>query len=68
MWVLLIITIMAGGEQPAKFDSDIYSSQAACERGKAQAQRRPATVGYCSFQATRNPRLTFIARNVIIHI
>jgi len=53
MWVLLVITIMAQGEQPAQFSSAIYAGQAACERAKIQAQRRPATVGYCSFEATR---------------
>jgi hypothetical protein len=53
MWVLLIITIMAGGEQSSHFDSAIYAAQPACERAKAQAERRPATFGYCSFQANR---------------
>ena len=53
MWVLLVITIMAGGEQPAQFSSAIYAAQATCEQAKARAQRRPATVGYCSFEANR---------------
>ena len=53
MWVLLVITIMAQGEQPARFDSAIYAAQATCERAKARVQRRPATVGYCSFEANR---------------
>ena len=53
MWVLLIITIMAQGEQPARFSSAIYAGQAACEQAKARAQRRPDTVGYCSFEANR---------------
>ena len=53
MWVLLVITIMAQGEQPAQFNSAIYAGQAACEQAKIQAERRPATVGYCSFEANR---------------
>jgi hypothetical protein len=53
MWVLLVITIMAQGEQPAQFSSAIYAAQATCEQAKARAQRRPASVGYCSFEANR---------------
>jgi len=44
---------MAQGEQPAQFSSAIYAAQATCERAKIQTERRPATVGYCSFEANR---------------
>ena len=54
MWALLIITIINGGESPAKFETVNYPTLEACMRARAEAERKPAAHGYCSFEPKKS--------------
>jgi hypothetical protein len=50
MWTLLIITIINGGESPARIETVNYPTLQACMQARAEAERKPAVHGYCSFE------------------
>ena len=50
MWVLLVITLVNGGESPSKFETTKFSTLEACMHARAAAERNPKTYGYCSFE------------------
>jgi len=54
MWVLLVITIINGGESPAKFESKEYPTLEACMHARAEAERKPANFGYCTFKPRKS--------------
>ena len=54
MWVLLVITIINGGESPAKFESKEYPTLEACMHARTLAERNPAAHGYCSFEKPKS--------------
>ena len=54
MWALLIITIINGGEAPAKFEIVNYPTLEACMRARAEAERKPGNFGYCSFETKKS--------------
>ena len=55
MWALLIITIINGGESPAKFETVNYPTLQACMQARAEAERKPAAHGYCSLKSRKSP-------------
>ena len=54
MWVLLVITIINGGESPAKFESKEYPTLEACIHARIQVERNPTAHGYCSFETRKS--------------
>jgi hypothetical protein len=54
MWALLIITIINGGEAPAKFETVNYPTLEACMHARAEAERKPGNFGYCSFETKKS--------------
>jgi len=54
MWALLIITIINGGEAPAKFETANYPTKTACMQARTLAERNPAAHGYCSFEPRKS--------------
>ena len=54
MWALLIITIINGGEAPAKFETVNYPTLTACMQARTLAERNPAAHGYCSFEPRKS--------------
>ena len=54
MWALLIITIVNGGEAPAKFETVNYPTLQACMHARAETERKPGNFGYCSFETKKS--------------
>ena len=54
MWALLIITIINGGESPAKFETVNYPTLTACMQARTLAERNPVAHGYCSFEPKKS--------------
>jgi hypothetical protein len=54
MWALLIITIINGGESPAKFETVNYPTLQACMQARTEAERNPTVHGYCSFEPRKS--------------
>jgi len=54
MWVLLTITIVAGGAAPSQFKTVNYPTYELCMQAQAQAQRKSATFGYCTYEGVKN--------------
>jgi len=54
MWILLIITLVNGGEAPSKFETRKYVTQTECVQARDQVERRAATFGYCTYERNKN--------------
>ena len=54
MWALLIITIINGGESPAKFETVNYPTLQTCMQARTLVERKPAAHGYCSFETKKS--------------
>ena len=54
MWALLIITLVNGGEAPAKFETVNYPTLQACMQARAVVERKPGNFGYCSFETRKS--------------
>ena len=54
MWALLIITIINGGESPAKFETVNYPTLEACIHARILVERNPVAHGYCSFEPRKS--------------
>jgi hypothetical protein len=54
MWMLMIITIINGGEAPARIETVNYPTLTACLQARALAERKPAAHGYCSFEPQKS--------------
>lgn len=50
MWVLLVITLVNGGESPSKFETKTFPTLEACIHARTAVERNPAVHGYCSFE------------------
>jgi hypothetical protein len=54
MWALLIITIINGGEAPARIETVNYLTLTACMQARTLVERNPAAHGYCSFEPRKS--------------
>lgn len=54
MWALLIITIINGGEAPAKLETVNYPTLTACMHARTLVERNPTAHGYCSFEPRKS--------------
>lgn len=54
MWALLVITIINGGEAPAKFETVNYPTLQACMQARTLVERNPTAHGYCSFEPRKS--------------
>ena len=54
MWVLLVITIIYGGESPAQFEKKEYASLESCVQARIVIERNPVAHGYCSFEPRKS--------------
>jgi hypothetical protein len=53
MWILLIITLVNGGEGVSKIQTRKYATQTECVQARDQAERRAATFGYCTYETRK---------------
>lgn len=54
MWVLLVITIINGGESPGKFETMNYPTLESCVQARIVIERNPVAHGYCSFEPRKS--------------
>ena len=54
MWILMLITVLNGGESVSKIQTSKYSTQLECEQARDRAERRQATFGYCTYERNKN--------------
>ena len=54
MWILLIITLVNGGEVPSKIQTSKYVTRVECVQARDRAERRVATFGYCTYERNKN--------------
>ena len=57
MWILLVITVINGGESPSRFETAKYATQTQCQQAQRRAERNPASFGYCTCQDEKSQRL-----------
>lgn len=53
MWVLLVITLVNGGESPSKFETVKFATLEECVRARTKVERNPAAHGYCTFESKK---------------
>ena len=50
MWILLVITIINGGQDPAKFETTKFQTLGGCIYARRVAEKDLTKHGYCNYE------------------